>query len=455
MTQSRIDPNARKATRINLFSFSTVQMRAFHMTWLAFFICFYAWFAAAPLMPLISKEFALTKQQVADINIAAVLVTILVRLVIGPMCDRFGPRKTYIWLLLLGAIPVFGLAFAQGYASLIFFRLAIGAIGASFVITQYHTSVMFAPNVVGTANAAVGGWGNAGGGATQTLTPLIVTALVGLGVEQTLGWRAALFVPGFAMLIMAWAYAKYTQDTPQGNLSDLRAAGITPEGGKKGGLAVFTTACKNYRVWMLFLIYGGCFGVEIFIHNIAAQYYVDKFELSLTSAGLAAGSFGLLALFARALGGMASDRVAGRWGLDGRSTLLFLLMAGEGLGLLLFSQAPSVAMAVMSMLAFGLFTHMACGATYALMPFVDRTALGGVAGIIGAGGNVGAVLAGILNRQVSSQQQCLLILGAVVVTTSLCALVIRFSAEHKAREQRLYDEAVSQADLALPAGAPA
>ena len=448
-----IDPGARKATRINLFSFSTVQMRAFHMTWLAFFVCFYAWFAAAPLMPIISKEFALTKQQVADINIAAVLVTILVRIVIGPLCDRIGPRKTYIWLLLLGAVPVFGLAFAQGYGSLLFFRLCIGAIGASFVITQYHTSVMFAPNVVGTANAAVGGWGNAGGGVTQTLTPLIVTALIGLGVEQTMGWRAALFVPGVAMLVMAWAYARFTQDTPQGNLSDLRAAGIEVEGGKKSGMAVLAAAASNYRVWMLFVVYGASFGIEIFIHNIAAQYYVDRYQLSLTGAGLAAGSFGLLALFARALGGMASDRVAFARGLDGRTLLLCGLLVGEGVGLLLFSQAGTVVLAVTSMLAFGLFTHMACGATYALMPFIDRKALGGVAGIIGAGGNAGAVLAGILNRQVPSQQTCLMVLGGAVLVSAACAIAIRFSTAHKALEARLYEEAMRQ--MAGPQAQPA
>ncbi len=51
----------------------------------------------------------------------------------------------------------------------LFFRLLIGAIGASFVITQYHTSIMFAPNVVGTANATTAGWGDAGGGATQSV----------------------------------------------------------------------------------------------------------------------------------------------------------------------------------------------------------------------------------------------------------------------------------------------
>ena len=45
-----------KATRIDLFSFSTPQMRAFHVTWAAFFVCFFAWFAAAPLMPLIQER---------------------------------------------------------------------------------------------------------------------------------------------------------------------------------------------------------------------------------------------------------------------------------------------------------------------------------------------------------------------------------------------------------------
>ena len=63
------------------------------------------------------------------------------------------------------------------------------------VITQYHTSVMFAPNVVGTANAAAAGWGNAGGGATQAIMPLILGAIVMFGVEQAMGWRIALLVP--------------------------------------------------------------------------------------------------------------------------------------------------------------------------------------------------------------------------------------------------------------------
>ena len=435
--------SATKATKIELFSFSTPQMRAFHLTWMAFFVCFFAWFACAPLMPVIKGEFGLTKDQIANINIAAVFVTIFVRLIIGPLCDKYGPRKAYTGLLLVGAIPVLGVAGAQNYESFLFFRMLIGAIGASFVITQYHTSVMFAPNVVGTANAAAAGWGNAGGGATQTLMPLLMAALIYLGADAAFGWRFALLVPGVLMIVMAVLYWCFTQDTPAGDYSTLRATGLMPESGKKAGWESFKLACANYRVWLLFITYGACFGVEIFIHNIAASYYVDTYGLSLKAAGLAAGSFGLLALFARALGGYVSDRIAHTRGLDGRTALLFVLMLGEGLGLLWFSQMQSVAWAVVAMLTFGLFVHMACGATYALVPFINRKALGGVAGIIGAGGNVGAVAAGFLMKASDSTQACLTVLGIAVTASAVCAIAVRFSSEHKDAENALYREAVN------------
>ncbi len=430
---------ANKASRIELFSLATPQMRAFHLTWMAFFACFFAWFACAPLMPVIKAEFHLSNDQIANLNIAAVAVTILVRLIIGPLCDRYGPRKAYTGLLLVGALPVLGVALAQSYETFLFFRLCIGAVGASFVITQYHTSVMFAPNVVGTANAASAGWGNAGGGAAQGLMPLLLTALVMLGVSEAMSWRWALVVPGLVMLVMAVLYWKYTQDCPDGNYAELRAQGIAIEGGKKGGWASFRAAGLNYRVWLLFITYAACFGVEIFIHNIAAIYYVEHFGLSLKAAGIAAASFGLLALFARALGGWLSDKAAQRGSLNTRAMLLFGLMIGEGLGLLWFAHAGSVTVAVVAMLSFGLFTHMACGATYALVPFIDRKALGGVAGIIGAGGNVGAVAAGFLMKDMGNTQQTLAILGALVSASALCALAVRFTSEHKASEQALLD----------------
>jgi NNP family nitrate/nitrite transporter-like MFS transporter len=302
---------------------------------------------------------------------------------------------------------------------------------------------MFAPNVVGTANATTAGWGNAGAGAAQAIVPLFVAAAIALGAGEASAWRIALIVPGIVMPVMAFFYWRYTQDCPQGDFTQLRQAGIAIDGGKKGGWQSFLTACANYRVWMLFVTYGACFGVEVFIHNVATVYYVDHFKLSLGEAGMAAGSFGLLALFARALGGWLSDKAAARRGLDVRSTLLFVLIAGEGIGLYAFAHADGVALAVVSMLVFGLFTHMACGATYALVPFIDRKALGGVAGVIGAGGNVGAVAAGFLMKGVGNIQQTLALLGVLVAGSALCAIAVRFSPEHKAREAALRESALA------------
>ena len=415
-----------KADRIDLFSFQGAPMRTFHLTWMAFFICFFAWFACAPLMPVIKGEFGLTIEQIANINIAAVAITIFVRLLVGPLCDRYGPRKTYTGLLLLGSIPVLGVALAQSYEAFLLARLGIGAVGASFVITQYHTSVMFSSKVVGTANAAAAGWGNAGGGAAQALMPLLLTAVVMLGVSQSMSWRVALVVPGVMMVVMAFFYWRYTQDCPAGNYDELRKTGTMPEGGSKGGWASFVEGCRNYRAWLLFVTYGACFGIEIFIHNIAAVYYVEHFDLTLGQAGLAAGSFGLLALFARALGGWLSDRAARGGDINRRVTILFVMMIGEGLGLLWFAQAEGIVFAVIAMLVFGLFTHMACGATYALVPFVAPKALGGVAGIVGAGGNVGAVAAGFLMKGTGDIKSTLTILSGLVLVASLCAIAARF-----------------------------
>src|SRR5918992_3721932 len=95
-----------KAARIDLFSFSTPQMRAFHMAWLAFFSVFFAWFGIAPLMPVVRDDLGLSTTQIGNAAIASVAVTVLVRLLIGPLCDRYGARITYSALLIAGSIPV-------------------------------------------------------------------------------------------------------------------------------------------------------------------------------------------------------------------------------------------------------------------------------------------------------------------------------------------------------------
>jgi MFS transporter, NNP family, nitrate/nitrite transporter len=407
-----------KADKIKLFSFSTPSMRAFHMTWIAFFLCFFAWFGLAPLMPLVRADLKLTPAQVGNSVIAAVAGTIFARLAVGHLCDKYGPRRIYAALLALGALPIMGVGLVHDYYSFLVCRVLIGLIGASFVITQYHTSAMFAPNVVGTANATTAGWGNLGGGVTQMVMPVVVMGLVGLGVAHGEAWRYAMILPGALMLVMSVLYLRYTQDSPESQ--DAKAA----TGKSKGSLL---EAARDVRVWALFVGYGACFGVELIIHNIAASYFHDKFQLGLKEAGMLAGSFGVLALFARSLGGYLGDRAGRRFGLDGRGRFLTLMLLLEGIGLIAFSRMNSLVPAAIALVTFGLFVHIAAGATYAVVPFIKPKGVGAVAGIVGAGGNAGAVLAGLLFRgDVSSSQTGLLWLGGAVMVAGALAAMVRF-----------------------------
>ncbi len=417
----------RKATRIRLADFSSAPMRAFHLSWFAFFICFFGWFGLAPLMPVIRQELHLTKAQIGNLTIASVAMTVLVRALIGIVLDRFGPRRTYAWMLILGAVPVACVGLAHDYSTFLAFRLAIGAIGASFVITQYHTSVMFAPNVVGTANAASAGWGNLGGGVTQMAMPLIFSLFLSMGVSRHWGWRLAMIVPAVVMFATGIAYYFLTQDTPEGDFRRTR----------KNASGAFAAAVRDPRVWALFVVYGACFGMELTIDNIAALYFTDNFHLGLAAAGLVAGSFGMMNLFARALGGIASDRCSARWGRGARARLLAATLFCEGLALMLFSRMRTLPFAIAAMLLTGLFIKMSNGATYAVVPFVNRKALGAVAGIVGAGGNAGSMLAGFLFKGEMPWAQALLCLGATVAAVSLLAVTVRFTEaeESSARQE--------------------
>ena len=414
------------ADRINLFDFTSPSMRAFHMAWMAFFLCFFSWFGLAPLMPIIREELHLTKEQIGWCLISSVSITIIARLIIGGICDKFGPRKAYATLLVIGSLPIMGIGLASDFTSFLIFRTLIGIIGAAFVITQYHTSVMFSPKCVGTANATTAGWGNFGGGATQIAMPLMLAGLMSLGFSQAVGWRLCMVIVGVMCWGMALAYYKLTQDRPDGY--------VPPAKGPKVSMA---TVCRDRRVWGLFLAYAACFGTELTMKNIAALYYVDHFaELKsvdmLTAAkyaGMLAALFGATNIFARTLGGLFSDRWGIEGNLSGRVRWLCATLLSCGLALMLFSQMRSLYAAVPAMLLLSTLTQMSCGATFGVVPFINRKGLGAVAGIVGAGGNLGAVAAGFLFKaEQLSWPMAILILGSVVTCSAfVCYALISWT----------------------------
>jgi MFS transporter, NNP family, nitrate/nitrite transporter len=414
--------------KLNIFSLKGIQMKTFHITWLTFFVCFFGWFGLAPLMPTIKEDLHLDKGQIGNIIIASVSATIIARLLIGRLCDTWGPRKTYTVLLLIGAIPVMCVGLAKDYTSFLLFRLAISVIGASFVITQFHTSQMFASNIKGTANAVAGGWGNLGGGVTNMIMPLIFAAIVGFGFTKHDAWRYAMIVPGVMMLVMAFFYYRFTKDTPEGNYDEI---------GKLKAEKTKTdySVLKDWRIWALSLAYAVCFGMEITFDNVAALHFVQEYNLSQSTAGFWAGMFGFMNIFARALGGIFADKVGKKFGLRGKGILLAAVLLLEGLGLLMFAQSGSFGMAIFSMISFALFLKMANGATYAITPFINEKNGGLVAGIVGAGGNLGGMMFGFLFKSKNiTYLDAFSYIGYIAIAVSLIVLVTRFAKTEEVAE---------------------
>ncbi|CAA7263901.1 unnamed protein product [Cyclocybe aegerita] len=214
-----VNPLNLKSYTIPILNLNDPYSRAFHLSWLGFFVAFLSWFAFPPLIPeAIRSDLSLSNAEVGNSNIIALLSTLVIRVIVGPLIDRYGPRKVMAALLVLGAIPSGLAGTAKDANTLYVLRFFIGILGATFVPCQAWTSAFFDKNCVGTANALVGGWGNMGGGATfAVMVALFQSLTVDRGLSSHSAWRAAFaIVPVPILLTTALLTMVFGQDHPAG-----------------------------------------------------------------------------------------------------------------------------------------------------------------------------------------------------------------------------------------------
>src|SRR5882762_6966985 len=126
------------------------------------------------------------------------------RLVCGPLCDRFGPRLVFVGCLFTGAIPTALAGTIHDSKGLIVLRFFIGILGGSFVPCEVWTTGFFDKNVVGTANALTGGLGNLGGGITYFVMPAVYNSFLKDGLKPHKAWRVSFIVPGILIVTTAF-----------------------------------------------------------------------------------------------------------------------------------------------------------------------------------------------------------------------------------------------------------
>ncbi|XP_010695867.2 high affinity nitrate transporter 2.5-like [Beta vulgaris subsp. vulgaris] len=414
-----------KATIFPLFSVAKPHMRAFYLSWLQFFACFISTFAAPPLLPIIRDNLNLTVSDIGNAGIASVSGSVFARLAMGTACDLVGPRVASASLTLLTAPAVYLSAIVDSPTAFLLARFFTGFSLATFVSTQFWMSSMFSPPVVGRANGVAAGWGNLGGGATQMIMPLVYTLILRMGPTKFTAWRIAFFIPAALQTVLAFAVMLFGQDMPDGNFQQLHKSG---DKYKDSFSKVIYHGLTNYRGWITALCYGYCFGVELTVDNIIAQYFYDRFDLNLHTAGIIAASFGLSNVFARPGGGMVSDLLAKKFGMRGRLWGWWIIQTIAGVLCIVLGLMNSLSGSIVVMLVFSVFVQAACGLAFGVVPFVSRRALGVISGMTGAGGNVGAVITQLIFFKGSQYtiERGITYMGVMIVACTLPIALIYF-----------------------------
>jgi NNP family nitrate/nitrite transporter-like MFS transporter len=414
-----------KACEIRTTSIKRPHMRGFWFATLGFFLAFLGWFHLAPLMKTVKATTGITKSEASTSGILAVSATIVARVVIGPLCDRFGARRPFALLLAFCAIPLGCAALVQNAGGLYAVRTLIGLAGASFVPCQFWTTQMFTGKIVGQANAMAGGWGNLGGGVTQATAPGLYEMFRAFGLSDDAAWRASLQIPAALWVLTAIGMWFLSDDCPEGHWRNRKMNPDISGATLKEGLI---QVCSNYVTWILVLNYACCFGVELYVNGTMSSYYQDFFDVDQTIAGLIASLFGLMNLFARAIGGWASDKSAVRFGLRGRIWVILVTVLGAGGMLVIFSRIRVLWLAIVQLIIFSTFVQASEGATFGLVPFVNKKYTGIVSGFVGAGGNLGAMCWGFIHKafgETDDEPTAYLIVGFIGIGSALSCLLIR------------------------------
>merc|ERR1719251_556769 len=233
-------------------------------------------------------------------------------------------------------------------------------------------------------------------------------------------WRSVCVVPAVVAFSFGFLVLRISDDCPKGNYKEMKEKGIMTE---VSASASFRDGAMNFNTWLLFIQYACCFGVELTMNNASATYFREEFGQSTESAAAIASIFGWMNLFARGLGGFTSDKFNSKMGMRGRLIWQTICLLIEGGMVLIFANTTNLAGAIVVLIVFSSFVQAAEGSTYGIVPYVDPPATGAISGIVGAGGNIGAVAFGLGFLLMDDPVDSFTIMGGCVFFSAFTCLI--------------------------------
>ena len=388
--------------------------RALVASTLAFTLCFAVWTIFSIIGIQIKVDFNLTDTQLGLLMATPILTGSISRLFLGIWTDRYGGRKVLGILMLLTAVCVYLLTFANSYIMLLIAALGIGLAGGSFIVGVTYTAAWFsdAKEKQGTA-LGIFGAGNVGSAITNFCAPFLLIALGWQGTAQI--YATVLAIAGAMFLVLA------KEDPLKENRKQLQQQGFWEQLSPLGDI----------RVWRFSLYYFFVFGAFVSLALWLPHYLIGVYDLDIKTAGMIAALYTIPASLFRILGGWMSDKYGARkvmyWTFIASVICTFLLSypsteyAVKGVHQTYnFHLEITLAGFVFLTFALGFFMSLGKAAVFKHIPVYYPKNVGAVGGVVGMIGGIGGFLLpltfGMLNDVIGVWQSSFMLLFVISVT---------------------------------------
>lgn len=278
------------------------------MNTLSFAVCFACWMMYGVLITFLIDNgvYQWDKAQVGLLIGIPVLTGSICRLPVGLLTDKYGGRPIFIILMVVSAIAIYSVSFADSFIQFLLAGLGFGVSGASFAVGVAYTSLWFPKKRQGTV-LGIFGAGNMGAALTSIFAPTILMNLTN-NLANIENWRILPKIYAALLIITTLLFCLFTFSRKI-------------ESSKGLSLIKRLEPLKTLRVWRFGFYYFLVFGGFIAISQWLIPYYLNVYLFPLTLAGLLASIFSLPAGIVRGLGGWMSDRLGAR-------SVMFMVLAG-------------------------------------------------------------------------------------------------------------------------------
>jgi NNP family nitrate/nitrite transporter-like MFS transporter len=342
-------------------------------------------------LPGISDRVPLNPAQKGLMVATPVLAGAVLRVVLGLLVDRIGPKLTGVigQVIVLAALAAAWLFQLDSYAQVMTLAIFLGVAGASFAVALPLASRWYPPEHQGTA-LGIAGAGNSG---------TVFAALFAPTLAAWYGWNN---VFGIALVPLGIAFVVF-----------LLMAKDSPETPPPKSFKEYLSVLKEPDAWWFMLFYSVTFGGFVGLASSLTIYFNDQYGLSPVVAGYFTAACVFCGSMMRPLGGLMADRIGGIRSLSMMYMVaaLFLILVSFGL--------PQSWMALVAFACAMQALGMGNGAVFQLVPQRFRREIGVMTGLVGMSGGVGgfylASSLGLSKQWTGSYQAGLLVFAALAV----------------------------------------